>query len=106
MEAGLDSLGAVELRTSLETAFAMEMPATITFDYPTIGALAKYIAGHQGAVRYCKPLANAPIKLFLQLGRQGDGTIPMLQLQQTRAGAAAACEEAGSKGSAITGEPG
>lgn len=44
MEAGLDSLGAVELRSSLENAFALEMPATVTFDYPSVAALAKYIS--------------------------------------------------------------
>ena len=47
MEAGLDSLGAVELRASLESVFAQEMPATVTFDYPSIAALAKFIAGRQ-----------------------------------------------------------
>ena len=54
MEAGLDSLGAVELRTSLEAAFSMELPATVTFDYPSITALAKYIAGQQTQVSFVK----------------------------------------------------
>lgn len=35
MEAGLDSLGAVEVRTSLERAFDIDLPATITFDCKT-----------------------------------------------------------------------
>lgn len=50
MEAGLDSLGSVELRTSLENAFGFEMPATVTFDYPSINALAKYIASQHTPV--------------------------------------------------------
>jgi len=45
MEAGLDSLGAVELRNGLATLFAVELPATVTFDHPTAAALGTYIAG-------------------------------------------------------------
>ena len=45
MEAGLDSLGAVELRNGLATLFAVELPATVTFDHPTSAALGIYIAG-------------------------------------------------------------
>ena len=44
MEAGLDSLGAVELRNALASRFSLELPATLTFDYPSISALAGYLA--------------------------------------------------------------
>ena len=54
MEAGLDSLGAVELRNSLGSEFRTEMPATVTFDYPSVSALAGYLAG----ANHLKP-ANA-----------------------------------------------
>lgn len=37
-------VGAVELRNSLSQAFAIELPATVTFDYPTPTALAAHIA--------------------------------------------------------------
>lgn len=55
MSAGMDSLAAVELRNSLQSAFGVDLPATVTFDHPSIGALARHIAGllalqGQGAV--------------------------------------------------------
>ena len=43
MEAGLDSLGAVDLRNAVSGAFGVELPPTATLDYPTVDALAKFI---------------------------------------------------------------
>lgn len=43
MGAGLDSLAAVELRNSLQTAFSVDLPITMTFDYPTVQALSGFL---------------------------------------------------------------
>ncbi|GAB4814934.1 hypothetical protein N2152v2_001980 [Parachlorella kessleri] len=50
MAAGLDSLGAIELRSAIERQFSLELPATVMFDHPTIAAIASLLQGRlQGA---------------------------------------------------------
>lgn len=49
--AGLDSLGSVEVRNLLQASLHTELPATVLFDYPSINALARYLAGGDGGDR-------------------------------------------------------
>ena len=43
MDAGLDSLSAVEFKNAVETRMGVELPPTIVFDYPSVSSLASYI---------------------------------------------------------------
>ena len=43
MDEGMDSLAAVELGSTLQTATGTSMPATLAFDYPTIDAIVGFI---------------------------------------------------------------
>lgn len=43
-EMGMDSLMALELRTRLQTLVSRALPATLVFDYPTIQAIARFLA--------------------------------------------------------------
>jgi acyl carrier protein len=47
MEAGLDSLGIVELRQSISNNFGVELPATAMFDYPSAASLGSFVASKQ-----------------------------------------------------------
>lgn len=38
-----DSLGAVEMATSLSTALSVKLPQTLVFDYPSVKAMAEHI---------------------------------------------------------------
>jgi acyl carrier protein len=49
MAAGLDSLGSVELRNTLESSLAVPLPPTLAMDYPTAAAIAAYAASKMPA---------------------------------------------------------
>ena len=43
-DAGFDSLVAVEFSQAVAAEFAVKLPATLIFDYPTLSAVARFIA--------------------------------------------------------------
>lgn len=57
MDAGLDSLGAVELRNNLASTFGLDLPATLTFDHPTLAAIAAHIHVQISATRAAGQMA-------------------------------------------------
>ena len=82
MAAGLDSLGAVELRSSLEGRLGLALPSTLVFDYPTVAALTQFLAGRLG--RASAPTAGAA------LGMPAAASAALLPRSAATAGAAAA----------------
>ena len=60
-QAGLDSLGAVDLCNAVGIRFGIDLPATAAFDYPTAAALADLVsAGTAPTQAWHKPLAVMP----------------------------------------------
>ncbi|MEV8505696.1 type I polyketide synthase [Actinoplanes sp. NPDC051475] len=62
--AGMDSLGAVELRNRLSAAAGFAMPATLVYDYPTPRELARFLrerlTGGEAPTESAAPVASNP----------------------------------------------
>ena len=62
MAAGLDSLGAVELRSSLEARLGLQLPSTLVFDYPTVASLTEFLTGRLGQAAPSAPADLAVLR--------------------------------------------
>ena len=75
-QVGLDSLGAVELRNAVTAAFGISLPVTVTFDYPTVAALAGFVASRMGPAAAVEALATCAMgcRLAWTLCRRTDAS--------------------------------
>ena len=62
MQAGLDSLGAVELRNALMAKYGIALSATVAFDHPTPAALATHMAATLAPAGNTQPFAVRPLQ--------------------------------------------
>ncbi|HSS03783.1 MAG TPA: SDR family NAD(P)-dependent oxidoreductase, partial [Solirubrobacterales bacterium] len=84
LEMGLDSLGAVELRSRFGSLSGLHLPATLAFDYPTPAALAKYLCAEALAGSPGSEPGAAPDDPFDSTLEQDGGTTIKSLLSQAR----------------------
>ena len=87
----------MELRTALNSAFGFELPATATFDFPTVQALARFIAQEKQEQLDAEPQAQLVTageqeegETQQQLGDEADWQLEQQQQQHFQTAAATA----------------
>ncbi|WP_299537454.1 type I polyketide synthase [uncultured Streptomyces sp.] len=87
LELGVDSLGALEVRTALERATGLELPGTVVFDHPTPAALARHLHGLLTAQgRGPDTGAHTPVLGISPTDRNPVGLLNSLYREATRTG--------------------
>ena len=71
---GIDSLMITEISESIQRRFALEIPATLLFDHPTIDAVARYILERSGQL----------IAYSTDPGIHGSETMPLIEHRSSR----------------------
>jgi acyl transferase domain-containing protein len=79
---GLDSLGAVEVRTRIEAETGRRVPVSVFLDDPTAGGLGRYLAGRQTIAAFSPeiPEQNARERTFAESLRAARGAEGVLEL--------------------------
>jgi acyl carrier protein len=80
MEAGLDSLGAVELRNTLVRTAGVELPGTVVFDYPSIGVLSGYLNTRLSPEPVVEEVELPPSRRKQRGGRRRDALVQDLSV--------------------------
>jgi acyl carrier protein len=77
MAAGLDSLGAVELRNALEGRLGgLQLPPTLVFDYPAVSSMSDYISSRLGPEEEDGMPFGAAAGAALAAGRAAEPPLP------------------------------
>lgn len=80
MDSGLDSLGAVEFRSSLEASLSVQLPPTLVFDYPSLSAIVSYLDDTLAAQQPAPAATSQPAKATAARTVAAPTTGPSMQL--------------------------
>jgi amino acid adenylation domain-containing protein len=69
---GMDSLTSIELRNELQASLSLPLPVTIAFDYPTVGAMTRFLADEISA--QAPPIATDKQKAEIERANADDGS--------------------------------
>ena len=74
MAAGLDSLGAVELKGAIEKVMGLDLPATFVFNYPTVSSMVHFCV-EASPMQHEEEVGAAPNLEEVSQGRHVDGPV-------------------------------
>ena len=81
MAAGLDSLGAMELRSSLEQSLGVDLPGMLIFDYPSVHAILDFVESLVGPKHIPLPSSSASVGAVARRpGLESSVSVHMLSL--------------------------
>ena len=76
MAAGLDSLSSLELRSSLQVRFGVDLPSTLLFDHPNVSALSRFLTSYlpspSFSVSQAAPAATVSLRPKVPLPQRAD----------------------------------
>ena len=83
-EMGMDSLMSIELRTRLQGRLGLELPSTLTFNHPTVEAVARFISARiERAAAASAPSAEPPSRPPAPAGRPAQSLSPVPESPST-----------------------
>lgn len=84
VDAGLDSIGAGEVRAALSDATGLELPATLVFDHPTPNAIVAFVDQELNAIKSLQSLSQNKNPVVISVGEAPEAAELSIELGSGR----------------------